>query len=253
MEEEELQIMFKKKKNIETPKSTLEYDHPLGRSFKPIAPAVTLTPEWYKQTQRWATIPEGEKDFGMNPWPGLKHCMPFLDALSLGYYILLDQDVYVIRDENGVTIDWEKGAMHPVEYRPPHVTNPLVGPAGYGSEYMHYHWFMHVSIRPPEGYSMIITHPFNRYELPFFTLTGVVDDYAMPGANASFFLKNDFEGVIPKGTPIAQVIPFRREDWKSVNNPGMWEESRDSSNHPNQDELLEGFYRKSIWKKKSYK
>jgi hypothetical protein len=24
----------------------------------------------------------------------------------------------------------------------------------------------------------------------------------------------DFEGLIPKGTPIAQVIPFKRESWK---------------------------------------
>lgn len=247
--------MFNKNKKLKISKQDLEYDHPNGRLFKPIEPAVTMTPEWYKQTQRWATIPEGEPNLGMNPWPGLKHCLPFLDALSIGYYILLDQDIVVIRDNGNVTIDWERKEFPPVEFRPPHVTNPLQAPAGYGAEYMHFHWFLHASIRPPDGYSMIITHPFNRYELPFFTLTGVVDDYALPGANASFFLKNDFEGVIPKGTPLAQVIPFKREVWKAVNNPGMWEESRQSSSGDfvSQKELLDGYYRKTIWKKKSYR
>jgi hypothetical protein len=211
-----------------------------------------MTPDWYKQTERWATIPEGEENFGMNPWPGLKHCLPFLDALSIGYYILLDQNVNVRRTENGKVVEWEETPWgSTVEMRPPQVTNPLQGPAGYGEEYQHFHWFLHIAVKPPEGYSMIITHPFNRYELPFVTMTGIVDDYAMPGANASFFLRNDFEGVIPKGTPVAQVIPFKREDWKAVRNPGLWDESR-SELRP-VDELLEGHYRKSIWKKKSYK
>jgi hypothetical protein len=253
MEEEELQIMFKRKKK----RKVIEFDHAY-EDFQGLAAAVTLTPDWYKKSQRWVEIPEGEPNLGMQKWPGLKHCLPFLEALSIGYYILLDQDVIVTRDENGLTLRWENGEqipnremMSPVEYRPPHVTDPLQGPNGYGEEYYHFHFFMHLSIRPPKGYSMIITHPFNRFELPFITMTGIVDDYAMPGANASFFLKNGFEGVIPKGTPIAQVIPFKREDWKAVRNRGLWSYSR--SELRSTDELLEGHYRKNIWKKKSFK
>jgi len=28
-------------------------------------------------------------------------------------------------------------------------------------------------------------------------------------------MKNNFEGLIPKGTPVIQVIPFKRDNWKS--------------------------------------
>jgi hypothetical protein len=47
-------------------------------------------------------------------------------------------------------------------------------------------------------------------------MEGVVDTdtYNAP-VNFPFVLKNvNFEGLIPAGTPIAQVIPFKREEWK---------------------------------------
>jgi len=250
--------MFKKKKQqkLTVTKTILEYDSSNGYN-KIVQSAVTMIPDWYKETKRWVEIPE-DLNRGIPEWPGLKHCLPFLDALSLGYYILLDQDVTFKRVDGHIVVEWDKKLEHelgvPLESRPPHVTNPMMGPAGYGDEFEHFHWFLHVSIRPPDGYSMIVTHPFNRFELPFYTLTGVVDDYAMPGANASFYLKKDFEGTIPAGTPIAQVIPFRREEWKLKQNPNMWHESRSQMRDaPKLDELLEGWYRKNVWKKKSYR
>ena len=64
-----------------------------------------------------------------------------------------------------------------------------------------------------EGWSLLFTHPFNRPDLPFETLTGVVDCDAFAMGYVQFpslWRKPDFEGVIPRGTPIAQVIPVRR-------------------------------------------
>jgi hypothetical protein len=47
------------------------------------------------------------------------------------------------------------------------------------------------------------------------TLTGVVDTDAYPLVVLfPFMMKNTFEGVIEKGTPVVQIIPFKREDWK---------------------------------------
>jgi hypothetical protein len=46
-------------------------------------------------------------------------------------------------------------------------------------------------------------------------LEGIVDT---DGYNAAvqfpFIIDEGFEGIIPAGTPIVQVIPFKREDWK---------------------------------------
>ena len=33
--------------------------------------------------------------------------------------------------------------------------------------------------------------------------------------NFPFFIKEGFTGLIPYGTPIVQIIPFKRDDWKS--------------------------------------
>jgi hypothetical protein len=49
-------------------------------------------------------------------------------------------------------------------------------------------------------------------------LPGVVDtdEYIAP-VNFPFVLNDiNFEGLIPAGTPMAQVIPFKRDSWKMV-------------------------------------
>jgi hypothetical protein len=33
-------------------------------------------------------------------------------------------------------------------------------------------------------------------------------------ANSPFVIEENFEGIIPKGTPMFQVIPFKRENWE---------------------------------------
>jgi hypothetical protein len=30
-----------------------------------------------------------------------------------------------------------------------------------------------------------------------------------------FMMKNNFSGVVPAGTPVVQIVPFKRDDWKS--------------------------------------
>jgi hypothetical protein len=68
--------------------------------------------------------------------------------------------------------------------------------------------------------------------------------------NLPFFLKEGFEGIIPKGTPIAQIIPFKRESWNLQKDAALVNESR--LNSRNSDSVIFGWYKKTIWKKKSY-
>jgi hypothetical protein len=58
-------------------------------------------------------------------------------------------------------------------------------------------------------------NPANRFDLPFQTITGIVDCDKYPGqVHFPFFLKEGFTGIIPKGTPIVQIIPIKRDSWK---------------------------------------
>ena len=72
------------------------------------------------------------------------------------------------------------------------------------------------TIESPPGYSLLFTHPVNRADLPFTTLTGLVDTDAYRDVNVHFpahWHDLAFNGVLPKGTPVAQCIPVKRESW----------------------------------------
>ena len=74
------------------------------------------------------------------------------------------------------------------------------------------------TIESPPGYSLLITHPINRYDLPFTTLTGLIDTDLYKDNFINFparWRDLSFRGVLPKGTPIAQCIPVKRELWSA--------------------------------------
>ena len=61
---------------------------------------------------------------------------------------------------------------------------------------------------------MLFTHPLNREDLPFRTLSGMVDCDRWRDGLVHFpalWIDPNFEGVLPAGTPVAQAIPIRRE------------------------------------------
>ena len=72
------------------------------------------------------------------------------------------------------------------------------------------------TIKTPPGWSCIFLHPAAYSDLPFKVIPGIVDtdilDYEI---NTPFVVKNGFTGTIEKGTPMFQVIPFKRESWES--------------------------------------
>ena len=72
---------------------------------------------------------------------------------------------------------------------------------------------------PPPGYSLLITHPVNRHDLPFTTLTGLVDTDRYKDNFINFparWRDPAFNGVLAKGTPIAQCVPVKRAIWSGA-------------------------------------
>jgi hypothetical protein len=184
----------------------------------------------------------------------MKICLPTLDAFTTGYVVELWQDIEIARviDENGeesVELYWmaEPSVM---KNRDKAAAKTLPTPAGHWDS--HFIWTVDVSMETPPGYSVIITHPFNRYDLPFTTMTGVIDTDTMPMAGGSlpFFLKKDFEGIIPKGTPLFQVIPFKRESWASERN--MESAKKADILYKKSKSVASGYYKKFGWNRKVY-
>jgi hypothetical protein len=198
------------------------YDNEFGPYYSDIInspkSAKTYIPEWYKNIPN--TIGESKKR-GLSPEnkfatnSTIKGCAPFLDGLSLGYIYELPIDVEFRKEGDNVIANWRSNepfiTTHSIEQ---HDGMP---PA---NKHMNFvlKWNFPFSIETPEGYSCFFTHPINRHDLPFRTFSGVVEtDMYKGNVQFPFQLIHDFEYnlIIEKGTPICQIIPFKRDEWKS--------------------------------------
>jgi len=172
-----------------------------------------LVPEWYKKAEIY-----WKKD-GQDI-AGLKTCLPFMDAMITGYALTTPVDIYIKKtDEGNLSIEWDR-KVHPsgiVNERLGESGSTIVRPAGH--EDNHLIWQSAWGWKVPKGYSVLVTHPLNRFDLPFTTLSAIVDsDRYFGWGNIPFFIKSGFEGIIPAGTPFAQLLPIKRDKWTYVQN-----------------------------------
>jgi hypothetical protein len=66
------------------------------------------------------------------------------------------------------------------------------------------------------------------------------------------FLKSDFEGIVEKGTPMIQIIPFKRENWTSSFSQIDMEQSVINRDRDTKATIVNN-YVKNVWSKKSFK
>lgn len=148
----------------------------------------------------------------------VKRCPPFIDAMTTGFLIPLICDVRV---ENGEFI-WDNDlpaggsvsfARSPIGFHDP---GQVTGAPWFGADQFMIKFHNLWTIEAPDGYSLLFTHPFNRSDLPFTTLTGMVDCDRYHDNWINFpahWHDTDFNGVLPRGTPVAQCYPVKRQSW----------------------------------------
>lgn len=216
-------------------------------SYPKLTPSKNHIPEWYKDAK---DISKSLKNIKILPLSlSFKACSPFLDALSSGYNICLPVDIAVMQTEGGPSITWSESNVQYISLR--EITQNLNIPTPHGFSKNHFAWLTQISIKIPKGYSVLYTHPLNRYDLPFLTLSGVIDgEFVLPPGNVPVFFSNTFEGLIPAGTPIAQLILFKTENWKSKEDKTIYNNS--ITNQKLTSSTAFGWYKKNIWKRKSY-
>lgn len=205
---------------------SIEFIHP--------QPASKFVPEWFRKLPG---VIKGTET--------IKKCVPFLDTLTSGYMIVLASDVYY--DSNGFQ---QVSRMPQVLTHLKEQIETLELPKEYDET--PYKWINFFVTKTPKGYSTMFTHPLNRVDLPFYSLTGIVDtdNFTVP-VNFPFFMRKDFQGVIPAGTPIIQAIPIKRENWESE------VEDKKPYKQPWYVNMMHnppfGFYKRNFWQRKSYK
>jgi hypothetical protein len=171
-------------------------------------PASSFIPEWYKNIDSYVGGKKTTDGNGIS-LATIKKCMPVFDAIIAGYIIVSPADIMVSFKNGEQYFEWSNFGLisfHPIEQAPEH---PERKPHQYPK------WMNPWAIKTPKGYSTMFVQPMHR-ESVFTILPGIVDTdtYSSP-VNFPFVINDpNFEGLIPKGTPIAQVIPIKREAWK---------------------------------------
>jgi len=218
--------------------------------IKPI-PSLKNLPDWYKAkspftdgSKRDYAFPNGTRNVTV------KWCNPFGDALGSGYFILLENDIQVRQIDGEENFVWTRGGDGFVGEHGKEQISPELIPEGFSHNPWKFKNFW--GIQTPPGYSTLFTHPMNRFEFPFLTLSGVVDtdDYHQP-VNFPFVIRKGFEGIIESGTPIAQVIPFKRDSWKA--NFETYSQDRLDEIQTPFRRVISRTYKRGYWKKKEYK
>jgi hypothetical protein len=180
----------------------------------------------------------------------LKTCVPFLDAMTFGYIIPFDQDYLVDPTKDDFTVIPSNLESEDIGYHSKgQLPESWQKKAGENAGKFINKWL----IKTPPGYSCLFIKPMNRIENRFDIISGVVDtDTYISIINFPFILnKRDKQFIIKKGEPMIQVIPFKRESWKSWT--GFYIEKLHRKTIHKVSSLWIDRYKTMFWNKKSYK
>jgi len=214
-------------------------------------PARNYFPQWLKEMPNSFKDEQGYEVFG-----SATRCMPFVDSFTSGYIQELACDVTVRHEgktKDGTDIiryRWA-GLVRPLSTRAEQFKAPNLFPKFDGFYHTEMHWFSFWEPKTPKGYSSHYHHPSNRFDLPFQTMSGVIDTDSWPMTGpVPFLIKEGFTGVIPAGTPIYQITFVKRNDWNSSEakyDPNYQLPLRQSVRKYSKDG-----YKKEIWTKKKF-
>jgi hypothetical protein len=179
----------------------------------PPFPAVEGLPDWFKALPQKSFNAMAQEDSQT-----VKRCPPFIDAMTYGFLMPLPCDLKVENGEFSWDSDFPVNIANTVMRSPISFHDPsqVLGTPYHRDDRFIIKFNNFWTIESPLGYSLLFTHPVNRPELPFTTLTGLVDTDAYRDVQIHFpahWHDDSFTGVLKKGTPVAQCIPVKRESW----------------------------------------
>lgn len=210
--------------------------------FPSPTPSVKHLPQWFKDLR-----PQSSPD----PTSAtVKKCIPFLEALSAGFIIPLWSDLYV-RAENG-TISFTFPSGFPLsQSMESHSYDQIKGHPLSDTPYgkMPFKLISPWVVNTDDGYSCFFTSPMNHMETRLKIMDGVVDtDSYYNTINFPFlWTGGDGEFRIPKGTPLVQVIPFKREEYKCE--VGVMDQAKALNTSALLGTVFQDGYRKEHWHK----
>jgi hypothetical protein len=169
-------------------------------------PAKSVLPAWFRHLPGIDKSQVSATNNGLT----VKRCLPFVDAMSAGWIIPLAAPVRLEISEGGqtVTAGWEFDR----ELVSNHAAFQIAGSPFEPHPPMKFHNYW--TIRTPKGWSCLFLPPINRPNGVIEVLSGLVDtdSYKSPVNFPFIAIAPDGVHTLKEGTPLVQVIPFRRAD-----------------------------------------
>jgi len=181
----------------------------------------------------------------------VKRCPPFLDALTAGWIIPLCADVHIVSNDKGNDVKFRSNFYKPMIAGHNHkqfygeTTDHPLFPSPL-LKFLNY-WI----VKPPKGYSLLFTEPFNNPDPRFSCFTGIVecDKYGDYVHFPFIFKEKNFDGVLKAGTPLVQVIPIKRDMLDRFEVRQFTErEEENCKMEGRRNSAQESWYRNFIWR-----
>lgn len=215
-------------------------------------PSVKHVPSWYKKANkfRFDNTPSFNEDgFPQNT---VKSCIPVFDSMTSGYIQTTWTDIYIEESMGDLSYRWASGPPI-MGHRETWHQQGLSAPSGHNKQM--FAWARPWAMKTPKNYSCLFVHPMYNYDLPFTCYPGIIDTdkYTFPGlTSVPFFIKEGFTGLIPAGTPMYQIIPFKVESWNSEKSFLEDLDLVKKVGYKIESKFYDG-YKKLFWNKKTYK
>lgn len=212
-------------------------------------PSKTYIPQWYKNIKTINSVILDEH--GDPKQLNVKNCVPFLDSLTHGYIQSTWCDIYIKNENNKIDFLSSTGNHLPNIMGHRNTTTDIEASQYYEKD--EFVWFVNWIPKVPKGWSVLIVPPLNHFDLPFTTTSGIIDAdefFHIPSGQMPFYLKKGFQGLIPAGTPMYQIIPIKRENWNSEKID--FDELTQQKKYAKVMSYFLNAYRNHFWKKKIF-
>ena len=204
------------------------------RDFKPVL-AKSLSPDWWKKLKIFQAV-RGRRT------QTIRACPAMHDWLKSGWYILANRDIEVLvgqdreglSNENFITRDHTNSGYNSPSHPSEQFDNAfdyIKNTKGHVKDAfkMRNPW----NIITPDGYTCFYLDPFLFQNNHFAVWQGIIDtdkfNTNQDNSQIIFYPKVEHSFVIPEGTPLVQIIPYRREEWTAtyqLKDAKVWHENR---------------------------
>jgi hypothetical protein len=144
----------------------------------------------------------------------IKKCPGIQDLLFTGYLLKFPCDIYIDTTEGSIQFDVHE--VHQPSFSM-HKKDQVASWDFSREQYMDDVFRVHPMwvVGTQKGYSTLFVHPSFHDSLPFRIVPAIVDtDMYWSDGWFSVIIERGFKGVIEKGTPLVQCIPFKREQFE---------------------------------------